>query len=263
MGLVNTFFKKFSKKNSVDLYSLDNRKFISEKHQCPQCHEHIEEEILRAQLYVCAHCQYHFRINAKERLSFLFDGGQYENISSKFDTPLHNPLGFPGYTEKLKFEQQKSMVDEAVMCGIGTVLGHKISVASMSFQFMGGSMGSTVGERILQVIFHSIKEKIPCLITTASGGARMHEGLFSLMQMARTSHAVALLHQMHIPLFVLLTDPTTGGVTASFGMLGDVILAEQQALGWLCRSSRDRRYHQTKTSCRISVCGISKRKRVC
>lgn len=201
---------------------------MREQYQCPHCHTKFDEETHETNMFVCAHCQYHFRISAHTRFSILFDGGLYENISLP---PIYNnPIEFPEYEKKLQISRDKTGEKEAVAVAIGKIMEHDIVVASMSFSFLGGSMGVSVGESILQAIFTAAKEKMPCLLVTASGGARMYEGLFSLMQMARTSHAIALLKQKGIPLFILLTDPTTGGVTASFSMLGDVILAEPGAL---------------------------------
>ena len=205
-----------------------DHKIISERHQCPQCHEHLDNDTYEKNLYVCAKCQYHFRINASTRFSILFDNGLYEDISLSQD--YNNPIGFPEYERKIHTTKEKTGENEAVSVAIGKIADNDIVVASMSFPFLGGSMGVWVGESILQALFTAARNKVPCLIVTASGGARMYEGLFSLMQMARTSHAIALLKQQYIPLFILLTDPTTGGVTASYAMLGDVILAEPNAL---------------------------------
>lgn len=207
---------------------INGRVFFSEKHQCPKCHVHIEDDELKKQLYVCKKCNYHFRITAQERFALLFDKGSYENISLPAD--YRNPIDYPQYREKLDRAVEKSKEDEAVSVAKGEILERQIVIASMTFEFLGGSMGTMVGERIIQAMFTAIRQSCPCLLITASGGARMYEGLFSLLQMLRTSHAAALLKQKGIPLFVLLTDPTTGGVTASYAMLGDIILAEPEAL---------------------------------
>lgn len=214
--------------SSTNAISMNDREFIMVKHQCPSCHTHLEEHSLRNFLFVCTHCNHHFRVSATERLSMIFDNGLYENISI---TPNYtNPIDFPGYDKKLSETQSKSGEDEAVSVTMGKILDNDIVVACMSFNFLGGSMGTIVGERIVQALFTAIRQKCPCLIITSSGGARMYEGLYSLMQMARTSHVVALYKQQKLPLFILLSDPTTGGVTASFAMLGDYIFAEPNAL---------------------------------
>ena len=206
----------------------DDRSFLEKKHQCPDCGHHIEYRELQEFLFVCSKCNHHFRVSSKERLSMIFDGGLYENISV---TPSYaNPIGFPEYSSKIQAAKKKSNEDEAITVGLGKVLDKDIVVACMSFNFLGGSMGCLVGERIIQALFTAIRNKCPCFIITASGGARMYEGLYSLMQMARVSHVVALFKQQQLPLFILLSDPTTGGVTASFAMLGDYIFAEPAAL---------------------------------
>lgn len=225
-------FKKisaiFKKQNIEKKEFLDDRSFIEVKHQCPSCHTHIEYKDLKDTLFVCGHCNHHFRISARERFEMIFDNGVYEDISMAVD--YKNPIDFPGYEEKIASAQKKSNEDEAVSIALGKILEKDIVVASMSFSFLGGSMGSVVGERIIHALFTAIRQKCPCLIVTASGGARMYEGLYSLMQMARISHVVALYRQQKLPLFLLLSDPTTGGVTASFAMLGDYIFAEPNAL---------------------------------
>ncbi len=215
------------KKDTVPV-TVDDREFFNKKNQCPKCHIHIEYSDLRKDLFVCKNCNYHFRISAKERFNLLFDNGMYDIIS--LPSVFQNPIDFPQYQEKIHDTIAKSREDEAISVAIGEILENKIVVAAMTFDFIGGSMGTMVGERLIQAVFTAMRQNCPCLIVTASGGARMYEGLFSLMQMLRTSHAIALFQQKGIPLFVLLTDPTTGGVTASFAMLGDVILAEPEAL---------------------------------
>lgn len=201
---------------------------MQDLHQCPQCHKKFDDETHQANFFVCVHCQYHFRISAHTRFALLFDSGLYEDIS--IPPVYENPIQFPEYERKLQLSYEKTQEHEAVAVAVGKIAERDMVVACMSFAFLGGSMGTWVGESLLQALFTAAKQKIPCLLITASGGARMYEGLFSLMQMARTSHAIALLKKHHVPLFVLLSDPTTGGVTASFAMLGDVILAEPNAL---------------------------------
>ncbi len=208
--------------------AIDDREFFKKKHQCPKCHKHIEDDELRKNLFVCENCNYHFRIMAKERFSLLFDKGAFELIS--LEAKYRNPIFYDGYEEKMKEAIKKSDEDEAVSVATGKIMDYEIVIAAMSFDFLGGSMGYMVGERIIQAMLASIRLNCPCLLVTSSGGARMYEGLFSLLQMLRTSHVATLLKQKKCPLFTLLTDPTTGGVTASFAMLGDIILAEPEAL---------------------------------
>ncbi len=207
----------------------DDRQFLKNRHSCPACKEHIEETSLIRNLYVCPFCHYHFRLTGSERIQLLCDAGTYrKDLFSQITSK--NPINFPGYEEKLAQAAEKSGLNEAVVIGSGKIGNHSLAIIAMSFQFMGGSMGSAVGEKITRGLLWAMEEKLPCLICTASGGARMQEGTYSLMQLAKTSHAVAIYKKSQLPLFVLLTDPTTGGVTASFSMLGDVTLAEPRAL---------------------------------
>ncbi len=207
----------------------DDQFFLKQNHLCPDCKETVHYEELWKELLVCPHCSYHFRINAKERFQFLFD--REEGYTELFQglQPL-NPIDFPNYSQKVESAQIKSGLREAASTAIGKIEGKRVVVTAMSFHFLGGSMGSVVGEKITRSILLAVEEKLPCVLFSASGGARMHEGIFSLFQMAKTSHAITMLHDANLSLIVVLTDPTTGGVTASFAMLGDVILAEPNAL---------------------------------
>lgn len=207
---------------------VDERGFVADHHSCPSCGRPVDERELALNLYVCPHCGHHYRIDALERVKVLLDGGEINEFLSEVQ-PL-NPIEFPGYPEKIRSATERSGLDEAVITGVGRVEGRAAVFAIMSFTFLGGSMGSVVGERIASAMLYAAENELPCIVFTASGGARMQEGIFSLMQMAKTSHAAALLAEAGMPLFVVLTDPTTGGVTASFAMLGDVTLAEPEAL---------------------------------
>ncbi len=207
---------------------MDDRRYVATKHSCPSCGKPVEEGKLALNLFVCPHCSHHYRISAMERIKTLVDGGEISEFSA--DVQPVNPIDFPEYTEKLQQAQEKTGIDEAITTGVGRIEGREVALAMMSFKFMGGSMGSVVGERLARALLYAADQETPCIIFTASGGARMQEGIFSLMQMAKTSHAAALLAQAGQPLIVVLTDPTTGGVTASFAMLGDVTLAEPNAL---------------------------------
>lgn len=207
---------------------VDERGFVASHHSCPSCGRPVDERELALNLYVCPHCGHHYRIDAMERVKVLLDGGEINEIFAEV-RPL-NPIDFPGYPEKIQAAMEKSGLDEAVVTGLGRIEGRSAVFAIMSFTFLGGSMGSVVGERIARAMLYAAENGLPCVVVTASGGARMQEGIFSLMQMAKTSHAAALLAEAGMPLFVVLTDPTTGGVTASYAMLGDVTLAEPEAL---------------------------------
>ncbi len=198
------------------------------KHQCPFCHRHVAEGELEKNLFVCPHCSHHFRLSPRERIRYLADPDSFRETDREL-TSL-NPLDFPGYEEKIRRVMNITGLNEAVVTGIGRIEGWEVSLAVMSFQFMGGSMGSVVGEKIARAILAGARMQLPVIIFTASGGARMQEGIFSLFQMAKTAAAARHLEEAGLPLFTVLTDPTTGGVTASFGMLGDVTLAEPGAL---------------------------------
>ena len=199
--------------------------------KCVHCDSQILKSELEENMMVCPHCDYHFRINATTRIKQLFDEGSFEEISKNV-RPC-DPLNFvdtESYAQRLKKAHEKTHLDEAVITGIGKIEGHKIAAAVMDFDFMGGSMGSVLGERFVRGIHTAVSEKIPFISVTASGGARMQEGLFSLMQMAKTSAALNYLNQAKIPFISILTDPTMGGVSASFAFIGDFVIAEPGAL---------------------------------
>ncbi len=181
---------------------------------------------------VCSRCSYHFKLTAYERIELLADADSFVEVDS--DIISVDPLKFvsrsQAYATKLKEESENVGLNEAVVIGHATIEESPLALAVMDFRFIGGSMGSAVGEKITRAIELGIEKNIPVLIASTSGGARMQEGLYSLMQMAKTSAALAKLAEARLPYFSLLTDPTTGGVTASFAMLGDVTLAEPGAL---------------------------------
>src|SRR2546425_8856994 len=183
-------------------------------------------------LKVCSRCSYPFKLTAYERIELLTDTDSFVEVDS--DIISVDPLNFvsrsQAYDAKLREESEKVGLNEAVIIGHATIEDYPLALAVMDFRFIGGSMGSAVGEKITRAIELGIEKRMPVLISSASGGARMQEGLYSLMQMAKTSTALAKLGEAKVPYFSLLTDPTTGGVTASFAMLGDVILAEPGAL---------------------------------
>lgn len=200
--------------------------------KCPKCKEILYGRDLQKNLKVCSRCSYHFKLTAHERLELLLDAESFVEVDADIISadPLHFVSRSQAYSDKLSEEQKNVGLNEGVVIGHGTIEGRPLSLAIMDFRFIGGSMSSAVGEKITRAIELAIDRKIPILICSASGGARMQEGLFSLMQMAKTSAALAKLGEAKLPYFSLLTDPTTGGVTASFAMLGDVILAEPGAL---------------------------------
>lgn len=195
---------------------------------CPSCHRDFDYDVVAAYQMVCPKCNHHHRLSAVKRIESIADEGSFVEFSNEM--AFANPIEIEGYDEKLKQNRTKSKMSEAVITGRCTIDGKPACIAVMSFDFMGGSMGSVVGEKITEAMIEGALNGEPVIIFTASGGARMQEGIFSLMQMAKTASAAALLEQTGTALFIVLTHPTTGGVTASFAMLGDVILAEPGAL---------------------------------
>jgi acetyl-CoA carboxylase carboxyl transferase subunit beta len=199
--------------------------------RCEECGEHLYKRELEENLQVCHHCNYHFRIGAYERLENIFDDAHCEELDAEVIST--DPLGFVDskpYTKRLEQARHGTGLNEAVINARGKVGGHRVLAAAMDMNFIGGSMGSAVGEKITRLIERAIGERGAVIIFAASGGARMQEGALSLMQMAKISAALAALEERHLPFISVLTDPTTGGVTASFAMLGDLILAEPKAL---------------------------------
>jgi acetyl-CoA carboxylase carboxyl transferase subunit beta len=199
--------------------------------KCDSCKEIIYRAEVERGGRVCPKCHYPFRISARERIGQLTDAGSFEERETALTTT--DPLGFKDtkrYRERVRAAAQKTSTDEAVICGIASIGGQSAVLAVFEFGFLGGSMGSVVGEKLARAIELAIDKHLPVLIVSASGGARMQEGILSLMQMAKTSAALERLGAAGLPYISILTDPTTGGVTASFAMLGDVIMAEPRAL---------------------------------
>ncbi|MFH1806099.1 MAG: acetyl-CoA carboxylase, carboxyltransferase subunit beta [Pseudomonadota bacterium] len=199
-------------------------------HKCPSCEQMIFHRDLAKNHHVCQHCGHHMRISAKERLELLFDESQYQLIELP-GVPM-DPLKFKDqkkYTDRLKAAQAKATYKDALAVAHGTIGSHAAVVAVFDFSFMGGSMGTAVGEGIVAAAELAIVQDAALIIVPASGGARMQEGILSLMQMARTTAAIEKVKEKGLPYFVLLTDPTTGGVSASFAMLGDIQIAEPGA----------------------------------
>jgi acetyl-CoA carboxylase carboxyl transferase subunit beta len=199
--------------------------------KCPDCDSALYKRELGESHQVCTHCSYHFRYSAVQRLRDLFDDGRYEKLDEHVTSG--DPLGFfdtKPYTDRIDQAKESSGLPEAIVCGKGMAGGHRVFAGAMDMSFIGGSMGSAVGEKITLLIERALNEKGAVIIFATSGGARMQEGTLSLMQMGKISAALARLHEARLPFISVLTDPTTGGVTASFAMLGDVIFAEPKAL---------------------------------
>ena len=198
--------------------------------KCVHCDAQLLKKDIEENEMVCPVCDYHFRINARKRIDLLFDENTFEELNANIKPT--DPLDFVDtepYIERLEKAHAKTGLDEAVITGIGQINGQKAAVAIMDFDYMGGSMGSVVGEKVTRIMEDALKEKIPVIVFTASGGARMQESALSLMQMAKTSCAVAKLNEAKILYITVLTEPTFGGVTASFGTLGDIMIAEKGA----------------------------------
>lgn len=198
--------------------------------KCVHCDAQLLKEDLEKNDMVCPVCDYHFRINARKRIKQLFDENSFEELFT--DVRPTDPLEFTdteSYKSRLEKAQKKTGLNDAVITGIATIKGNKLATAVMDFDFMGGSMGSVVGEKVTRIIEKAIELRLPVLAITSSGGARMQESALSLMQMAKTSCAVSKLDDECLLYINLLTEPTFGGITASFGMLGDIIVAEQGA----------------------------------
>ena len=195
---------------------------------CPQCNHPISQYDLRAQAQVCPGCRYHFPLGVQDRLETLVDPKSFKELYRSANSLKLN--AFPDYDHKLRKAQELTGLKEAVACGIADIEGEKIALAIMDSRFIMGSMGQIVGEKITRLIEVATKKKLPLVIFTASGGARMQEGVLSLFQMAKTSAALARYDEAGGFYITVLTHPTTGGVSASFAMLGDIILAEPKAL---------------------------------
>lgn len=195
---------------------------------CPGCHKTIYSNQLFSNYKVCPHCSYHFRINARQRISIICDEDSFVEIDC--DVVVKNPIKFPKYEEKINSARLESTEKEAVICGSAKINGVECAMFVMEPFFMMGSMGSVVGEKITRLFELAIEKKIPVIGFTVSGGARMQEGIISLMQMAKTSGAVKRHSDAGLLYITVITDPTTGGVTASFAMEGDIIIAEPKSL---------------------------------
>jgi len=199
--------------------------------KCPSCSSVIYSKELRRNSGVCLKCNYHFRLKAKDRIRILVD--RHSFIEMDQDLKTNDPLNFKAltkYKDSIKKAQKKTGLNDCIVSGEAKIKGVSVVLGVFDFFFMGGSMGTVAGEKLTRVVEKGIAEKKPVIIFSASGGARMHEGIFSLMQMAKVSAALNKLSKSSVPYISVLTDPTTGGVAASFAMLGDVNIAEPRAL---------------------------------
>lgn len=220
-----TALKLLQKKTTQKLQSkVPDNLFI----QCKQCDNSMTNHSVSKNLYVCKKCGYHFSISANYRLSLIVDSGTLKEMNSSLSAD--NPIDFPGYDTKIKKIQKKTGLNEAVITATGRISGYKSVICALDSHFLMGSMGSAVGEKLTRAIEYATAHRLPLIIFSASGGARMQEGIFSLMQMAKTSAAIERHNQAGLFYLSILTHPTTGGVTASFASLGDIILAEPGAL---------------------------------
>ncbi|HRP02600.1 MAG TPA: acetyl-CoA carboxylase, carboxyltransferase subunit beta [Candidatus Kapabacteria bacterium] len=199
--------------------------------KCPSCNEVMYKTELEENVFCCKKCNFHFRIGVREYVNLLLDDNSFieTNVEVKSADPLHF-IDTKPYTERIIEGYKKSNLNDALTTGIGKINGNEISFACMNFTFIGGSMGSVVGEKFYRAAKYALDNKIPLLVISASGGARMQEAALSLMQMAKTSAILSELDEQGVPFISLMTDPTTGGVTASFAMLGDLNIAEPGAL---------------------------------
>lgn len=196
--------------------------------KCDKCKEIIYKEVLQNNLNICPHCGHYFRVHINRRLEQIIDEGTYQRFDLNIDT--NNPLEMEDYEKKLKSLREKTGLEEAVACGTGKINGEDTVICIMDSGFLMGSMGVVVGEKITYAIEQAIERKLPIIIFSVSGGARMQEGIMSLMQMAKTTAALTKLDEAGLLYISVLTDPTYGGVTASFASLGDIVLAEPKAM---------------------------------
>ncbi|MBV6513203.1 MAG: acetyl-CoA carboxylase carboxyltransferase subunit beta [Ignavibacteriales bacterium] len=223
------WFKRKTDNISGDTQKKDLPEGMWEK--CPGCGEILHKKQLENNYWVCLKCDYHFRIGSNEYIKILLDEGSFKEINKKMRSA--DPLQFTDskrYTDRIDTTIKSTGLYDAVRTGIGEIEGKEVAIGIMDFKFIGGSMGSVVGEKLARLIEKAIKNKCPLIIISASGGARMMEGALSLMQLAKTSARLTQLHEAGLPYISIMTDPTTGGTTASYAMLGDFNIAEPKAL---------------------------------
>ena len=220
--------KKYSTIRPVSIKKKDIPKGVWDK--CKNCHEVIYQDKLKDNLNICPKCSYHNPMKANERIALLTDENSFKEISASIESV--DTLKFEGisYSDKLEANKKKTGMKDAVVCGTATLHKKPLALGVMDFRFLGASMGSVVGEKITRITELATKKKLPLIIVTASGGARMYEGMLSLMQMAKTSGALERHMEAGLPYIVIMTHPTTAGVTASFASLGDLTIAEPKAL---------------------------------
>lgn len=210
--------------NNFKENSVDDRFWI----YCKGCNDHVFKKDIEENLNICPKCSRHYKFKARDRVNLLSDKGSFNEF--QFDIDIQDPLNFPNYIDKLNLYKKKTKEDEAVICGVCGINKIKSVICVMNPDFMMGSMGSIVGDKITYSIEYAADNNLPIIICSASGGARMQEGMVSLIQMVKTSQALSKLEKKALPYISVLTDPTTGGVTASFAMLGDIIISEPNTL---------------------------------
>lgn len=224
--------KYITLKNTVDKFQQEEEKTPNIPNgmwiKCDSCGKVLYKKDLEENVKVCSSCGKYFRMNARERLELIIDTGTFRELDTDIKTV--NPLDFEGYEDKIRQSKEVSQLDEAVITGFGKIFGEDVVIGVMDSNFMMGSMGSVVGEKITRAIETATENRLPVIICTASGGARMQEGMFSLLQMAKTSAAIGRHNEEGLLYIPILTDPTTGGVIASFAMLGDIIISEPGTL---------------------------------
>lgn len=224
--VIDKIRKVTSLENNVNSKASD--KMVGKWIKCDKCKEILYKEDVKQNLSVCPNCGKHFRLSARRRIEQIIDEGTFAEMDANLHTS--NPINFQDYEQKIELLEEKTKIKEAVKTGTGKIKGIDVAIAVMDGNFLMGSMGEVVGEKITNLVEQAIIKQLPVIIFCVSGGARMQEGIVSLMQMAKTSAALAKLSEAKLPYISVLTDPTTGGVTASFASLGDIILAEPNAL---------------------------------
>ncbi len=227
MSILDWFDKKKKVSKSIDKLNIPGNLW----QKCPNCSEVSFKKDLEQNLMVCPHCNHHFRITSEQRIKYIVDQNSFSEIDSSLEPKdFLNFKDTEAYQDRIERTTKKTNKKEAVLIGTATILGEPVNVGVMDFSYMGGSMGAVVGEKVTRIIEVAIENKNPLIIFTMSGGARMQEGIISLMQMAKTSAALALLAKEKVLFISVLCDPTTGGTSASFAMLGDLQIAEPGAL---------------------------------
>lgn len=226
--LVIDKIRKVNKEQQTEKNEKASDMLVGKWVKCTNCKEILYKEDVKNNFSICPNCGKYFRISARRRIKHIIDENTFEEIDK--DMKTSDMLNFDGYKDKIKSLQEKTNIQEAIQIGTGKINGEKVAIGVMDSNFFMGSMGSVVGEKICRLVEIAIKDRLPVILFCVSGGARMQEGMISLMQMAKTSAAISKLDEAGLLYISVLTDPTTGGVTASFASLGDIILAEPGAL---------------------------------